>query len=405
MEIGLAWQLTYLQSSFRSMFRGMPQIFRYRHQLMFFWLIFLQIVASGPKTLVGLSRSGPSWVAEWRFRRLLSAAYWHLGSLIFWFSSKAISAFPPSQEGVMYVITDGSKKEKRGKKNPAAQKGRESKHHFWFFGIRFVVLMVAWDVYRIPVDFRMVLPKTHPDYKNENQLFREMLENFNPPSWVRTVIVLADAGFASKENLKLIQKRNKSDHKRLWGFVFSMARTWKMQNGKSLKNLVKHTPSSYYKRTWIPRFPENGARKTFWTFTKSACLRHIGDVTIVISKKGRNVGPKKAKVLVTNLPDVTTRQVLLLYQRRWSIEILFKELKTGLGMGQHQVTANIDRIEKSLGIAIISYLVLLRARSKDIKPGKSWSIFQLKSNFSMDMVRNQIEHNWELRTNELLKAA
>ena len=30
-----------------------------------------------------------------------------------------------------------------------------------------------------------------------------------------------------------------------------------LQNGKSLKNLVKHTPSSYYKRTWIPRFPEN----------------------------------------------------------------------------------------------------------------------------------------------------
>jgi hypothetical protein len=74
-------------------------------------------------------------------------------------------------------------------------------------------------------------------------------------------------------------------------------------------------------------------------------------------------------------------------------------------MGQHQVTANIDRIEKSLGIAIISYLVLLRARSKDIKPGKSWSIFQLKANFSMDMVRNQIEHNWELRADELLKAA
>ena len=165
MEIGLAWQLTYLQSSFRSLFRGMPQIFRYRHQLTFFWLVFLQIVASGTKTLAGLSRSGPDRITEWRFRRLLCAGYWHLECLMFWFSVKAISSFPPPRGGVLYLIADGSKKEKRGKKNPAAQKGRESKHHFWFFGIRFVLLMVAWDVYRIPVDLRIVLPKTNPNYK------------------------------------------------------------------------------------------------------------------------------------------------------------------------------------------------------------------------------------------------
>jgi len=30
------------------------------------------------------------------------------------------------------------------------------------------VLMVAWDNYRIPVDFQMVLPKGHPDYKLKN---------------------------------------------------------------------------------------------------------------------------------------------------------------------------------------------------------------------------------------------
>jgi hypothetical protein len=40
------------------------------------------------------------------------------------------------------------------------------------------LLIVAWDVYRIPVAFRIILPKTHPDYRTENALFRDMLQAF-----------------------------------------------------------------------------------------------------------------------------------------------------------------------------------------------------------------------------------
>jgi transposase len=306
---------------------------------------------------------------------------------------------------VLYVITDGSKKDKRGKKNPAAQKGRMNKHHAWFFGIKFVVLMVAWDEYRIPVDFQMVLPKGHPDYQKENELFRHMLSHFQPPDWAKVVIVLGDAAFASKDNMKLIQARDKADSKRRWGFVFAIARTWKMADGKSLRNLVKHTPNSYYRQTWIPRLPDHQGRKTFWIFEKRTRLKHLGDVTVVLTKKGRNVGPKNTKLLVTNLLELTARQVIDIYQRRWSVEILFKELKSGLGLGEHQVTKKLPRIEKSLGIALIAYLLLLRARKDDIRPGKPWSIFQLKTNFTMELMQNQFQHSIRLEVNKALKAA
>ncbi len=43
-------------------------------------------------------------------------------------------------------------------------------------------------------------------------------------------------------------------------------------------------------------------------------LRHVGDVTGVLSKKGRNVGPKRTKILVTNLPEVTARPVITIYR-------------------------------------------------------------------------------------------
>ena len=117
------------------------------------------------------------------------------------------------------------------------------------------------------------------------------------------------------------------------------------------------------------------------------------------------MSPKRTKILVTNLTELTARQVLSVYQRRWPIEILFKELKTGLGLGEHQVTKSIDRIEKSIGIAIIAYLTLIRARRRDITPGKPWSIFQLKYNFTADLTYKQFEHTIQRRISRLMKAA
>jgi len=404
-DIKRKWSFTCLPPAIRILFKGMPGVWRHRHQLVFCWLIVMQIVTSRARTLSGLSQSAPGFITEWRFRRLLSAGYWSLKVLLHWFAEEAIKSLPTPENKVIYVIADGSKKDKRGQKNPAAQKGRMNEHHAWFFGIKFVVLMVAWDNYRIPVDFQMVLPKGHPDYKRENELFRHMLSHFQPPDWAKVVIVIGDAAFAAKDNMKLIQARDKADSQRRWGFVFAIARTWNMADGKSLRNLVKHTPHSCYRQTWIPRLPDHKGRKTFWIFEKLTSLKHLGDVTVVLTKKGRNVGPKNTKLLVTNLLELTGRQVIDIYQRRWAIEILFKELKSGLGLGEHQVTKKLPRIEKSLGIALIAYLLLLRARKDDIKPGKPWSIFQLKTNFTMDMIQKQFQHSMALEINKWKKAA
>jgi IS4 transposase len=124
---------------------------------------------------------------------------------------------------------------------------------------------------------------------------------------------------------------------------------------------------------------------------------------MVLSKKGRNVGPKNTKTLVTNLPGVTARQVINIYQRRWPIEIVFKELKSGLGLGQNQVTKEEHRVENSLGIAIIAYLFLLRACKKEIKQGEPWSIFKLQNTFRLRLFTNQVKHTTRLEMKRLGK--
>src|SRR6266567_2268973 len=94
------------------------------------------------------------------------------------------------------------------------------------------------------------------------------------------------------------------------GFVFAIARTWKTVEEKTLKNLVTHVPHKYDQCTRVPREHGRKGRRTFWTYHTRLCLRHVGDVTLVLSKKGRNVGPHNTKLLVTNLAELTPRQVV-----------------------------------------------------------------------------------------------
>jgi Transposase DDE domain len=369
------------------------------------WLVVMQALFPGRKSLAELDRWSPAQVTAWRWRRLLQAAYWDVHLLVDWWAQEAFKTLPPPEDGILYVVGDGSEKPKRGKENPLAQKGRKSKHHPWFFGIRFALLIVNWDVYRFPVAFRLIRPKTHPAYQNENELFREMLSGFTPPAWATTVVVEGDAAYGSQDNMKLVMQRDADDPARRWGYVFAIARTWKTVDDKAIKDLVTHVPRKYYKRTWVPRLPGSKGRKTFWIYSKRLCLRHIGDVTVVLSKKGRNVGPKNTKILVTNLPELLPREVVDAYQRRWPVEQINRELKSDLGLGEHQVSGEEGRIEKSFGIAVMAYLFLIRACHQEIVPGKSWSISQLQHAFRLRVITNQVAHNVKAQLTKTRKAA
>jgi hypothetical protein len=397
--------LTYLPAFITTVFRGMPGVWKHQHRLLLCWLIVLQAVYPGRKTLEELHRWSPAAITAWRFRRLLKAAYWNVHLLIAWLADDVINALPAPADGILYVIGDGSHKDKRASKNPLAQKGRKSQHHPWFFGIRFALLMVAWDVYRIPVAFRIILPKRHPQYRTENALFRDMLRPFKPPSWAELVIVEGDAAYGSKANIKLVKQLDKRDRSRHWHFVFAIARTWKTVDDKAVKNLVQHLPRHCYQRTWIPRISTWKQRKVYWVYAKQLCLRDIGDVTLVLSKTGRNVSPANTKLLVTNLPHVTARQVVWLYQNRWSVELVNRDLKSALGLGDHQVRGGQDRLEKSFGIAILAYLFVLRVCHHEITPGQSWSLSGLQHSLRLRVITNQVAHNVKVKLAPRRKAA
>lgn len=380
-------KLTCLPKNVYNWLQVLKPMFRERHFLVFAWIVVSQ-ATSQETTLKGLSRVAASHVKEWHFRRLLKASYWYSKAILWWFADHAMKALPESEDGICYLIFDSSIKEKCGKKNPVVKKKRLNSFSPFVFGVEFVIAILHWGNYRIPIDFEIVRKKDDENYRKPNSLTRWMLVRFVPPSWAYTVVVVADSAFASQKNLRLIKKRG-------YIYVMALARTWCFEDGKSLKDLVKHLPKKYYRKSWI--IDNKGRRRVYWTYSKRVCLRHLGEVTIVLSKKRRNDGPKKTKVIATNLPNAKNKQVVAIYARRWWVEIVIKELKSVIGLGRHQVTKDIASTEKSFAISFIAYLTIIKFQACDIPKKGSWGIFTLKNNFTLKIFKEHVENSTKQR--------
>jgi hypothetical protein len=56
-----------------------------------------------------------------------------------------LPAFPPPEDGLLYLVHDSTFKGNRGAKHPVAQNTRLSQYHPSVFGFRLVLLMAPWD--------------------------------------------------------------------------------------------------------------------------------------------------------------------------------------------------------------------------------------------------------------------
>src|SRR5262245_66216237 len=117
-----------------------------------------------------------------------------------------------------------------------------------------------------------------------------MLHGVILPAWCKKVVVVADAAYPSRANLQAIQARH-------WFFVIAFLRTWKLANGQYLRDLVTHLPIHHYRQVRVPLVVPTTRHRVFWTFAKPAQLAHVGEVTVVLSRRRRNDSPKHTKLL------------------------------------------------------------------------------------------------------------
>ena len=299
-----------------------------RHFSVFCWLLMALILDNGKGKLKDLCGYLPPKLKYWTLMRMVRSGQWDANVLVEEMGRDVLNWLPAPADGVIHLSADKTRKDKRGRKHPLGLVTRDSKHSPYHFGFEMVLLIASWDHFRIPIRLAVMDPKIKG---HQNILFRHMLETVKLPSWVREVIVAGDAGFAANPTLKLIEKKG-------WTYVFAMARNRKLTNGKYVSDLMRYLPKSSYRRRAI--YKPDARRCDYWVFEKRATLHHLGDVTMVLSKKRRNSGPNQVRLFVTNLKGVTASTVLSLYAWRWGVGVSSKGHMNPVGESPTEATSS-----------------------------------------------------------------
>lgn len=374
-------------------FKSCPQG---QHFRILCWLLVALLLAQGSAQLKNLTRLMPAGLRYWSVLRMVRAGYWDINLLIAELSGEALRFLPPPANGTLYLIGDTTIRGKTGQLQPLAHYTRMNQYQRFTFGLSLVLLIGQWGRLRVPVGAAVLDPKRKGA---QNIQFRQLLRHFQPPAWCQQVVVVADAGFASRDNFRLIQRKG-------WKYVCALPRTWKLSDGTHLKNLARHLPRSAYRR--VASSTPDQRRKDYWVFARRAELNLLGDVTILLSRRRRNCGPQQVKLIVTNLDSPGATQILNAYARRWAVEVTFRELKSGLHLGQMQVTREPERVIKALLLPILAYLLLLRLYGKEVEPEKGYSLTVLKQRFVEETFKERLERSdarWRRKLAQLRAAA
>ena len=235
------WRCTCLPRTVDDVLSPFTPLFRCsqaRHFVICCWLLVAIIRDPGAGTRKGLCPYLPPHLSYWTLIRMLRSGTWDAHAVRSGMAAQVLRSLPPAADGTLYLIGDTTHKPKRGRQHPLGLVTRQSESSPSTFGFNMVVLVASGDRFRMPIAMATIDPKRKG---HQHILFRQMLRDFAPPSWVREVVVLADAGYPANPTLKLLKDLG-------WTYVFAMPRTRKFPNGKYVRDMVQPLPKSLYRR-------------------------------------------------------------------------------------------------------------------------------------------------------------
>jgi hypothetical protein len=80
------------------------------------------------------------------------------------------------------------------------------------------------------------------------------------------------------------------------------------------------------------------------------------------------------------------------------VELTIKELKSGLHLGQMQVTKEAERVRRSVALSVLAYLLLVRLYGRDEARMHVLSLFKLKERFTGEVAQDAVqrtERKWQ----------
>ncbi len=285
-------------------------------------------------------------LSDWDAPGLLAAQAWRI-----------IASMNPQPGEPIYLMIDDTRIEKRGKKMDGVSKIWDQKSHSFINGHIVVLGAILFRGVSIPWAIELWMPKAQAgrSYRKLNQIASSMIRGF-PERFGLKVRVLFDAAYLAQSVVRVCESK---------GFTwFSVAaRNRNLIRGSKKQKLKEIAPGVLRYRGQRVRMRRSRGWRWLRVAAVDGVLGRTGKVRVVFSKRTRHSN-KELLSVATNEVTRKPREIIAIYEQRWNIEVLFKEMRSSLGLCDYQVLRR-TAIERHLHLCCAAHQTLTHQAVKD----------------------------------------
>lgn len=297
------------------------------------WTIVLAwIINVGRSDIVHLAGRAPRHGHRTSKGRFLTQAAWDGVRLLERQVQRMLKSMRPQRGESIDLIIDDTRMAKRARKMHAVGPIWIPAQGRFTYGHMVVTAAVVFRGVIMPWRFDLWVPKKRAGraYRKSTQIAAEFIRAFQPPKGLK-VRVLFDAFYLTPVVVRACEERGFA-----WFSVASKNRTLTRESRHPRRRIRDLVPGllKHHGRNVRMRRARGWAR--FRLAMADGRLKGIGAVRMVVRKRPYE-RMSTSTAIVTNARSLDARAIVATYEQRWRIEELFKELRSGLGLGEYQV--------------------------------------------------------------------
>ena len=297
------------------------------------WAVTLAwIVNAGRKAVLRLASCAPAHGHRTSLGRFLTVAPWNGLDLLNLEVERILKWMKPRRGEAIHLIIDDTRIAKRARKMHAVAPIWIPTRGAFTYGHIVVTAAVEFRGVVLPWRFDLWIPpkQAKRSYRKTTQMAAAFIHAFDVPKGLK-VRVLFDAFYLTPVVVRACETRGFA-----WFSVASKNRTLNREGKKPRRRIIHLVPGLLKHQGRNVRMKRARGWARFRLGMIDGRLKGIGQVRIVVRKRPR-APMTTATAVVTNQCLLDGRTILSIYERRWRIEELFKELRSDLGLGDYQV--------------------------------------------------------------------
>ena len=378
------------------------RIYFTKRQWEHFYKIVLAItIAYGRKNIKNLYRHMNAETHRQKVNEFLTDSPWDGEEVLQETSLSILYSLKPRKGDLLEILIDPSGKGKRGSQMEAAD------HSYWdpimkktVFGHRFLMVAIMYKGVILPWKTTLIPSRDfcksqrgrdlNLRYKTKGDIASDVLYSLPQELSLNFKIrVLFDAGLFNKKLVSACKSK---------GFSFITTaqsnRAFFPENYKGKRKLSSYAYGVLRYEGREIRIQGSRGQKRYRVAERIGTMRGVGKVKVIFSKR---LSDGNTISIVTDELTLTPRKAVLGHRNRWNIEVLIKDFKQHLGLGDYQ-TGWYEGIVHHLHLVSISYLLLIHLGIKlpslrrNTKAGvKIVSVRNLQNHLRNIIVKEQIQ--------------